>query len=244
MNSPRTEAIPEPTRTLKQQLVDELGFSIVSGELAPGTVLQLEPISTERGVSLSVVREAASTLSSLGLVESRKKLGTVVLPQKSWNHGSAEIIAWRLRDPQQRFSQFRWLVELRYALEPMACRLAAANRDEEASTQLMNLAKKLIEYGNTGDMKSFLEADIKFHRIIFEQSHNPLISGLSQHLNVVLQARHSYGLMPLHPDVAALHFHEMLAHDIANQSPERAFRDSILIVDQATDEFLQNTEQT
>ncbi|NMW65730.1 FadR family transcriptional regulator [Mobiluncus mulieris] len=231
-------------RTLKQQLVDELGFSIVSRELAPGTLLQLEPISNQKQVSMSVVREAVSILTSLGLVESKKKLGTVVLPTESWNHSSAEIITWRLRDPKQRLAQFRWLVELRYALEPMAARLAAENRGEESGQRLMKLTEELIDYGEKGEMDAFLRTDIEFHEIILRETGNPLIASMSQHLDVVLSARHSYGLMPSHPDIAAMHFHRMLAHGIQEQSPERAYRAAVLIVDQATEEFLKTNGET
>lgn len=237
MNTMKKTLPDTPVRTRKQQLTDDLGYKIVSGEIPAGTVLQLDSIASHSGFSMSVVREAVTTLASLGLVESRKKLGTVVQKEKAWNHMSPEVIRWRLEDPTQRLNQFSWLVELRSALEPLAAQLAAKNRSDKSATQLRNLAKDLVKYGASGDLESFMKADLKFHQLILAQSQNPLVNGLSQYLDVLLRARHFFGLMPPRPDVNAVHFHEMLTEAITKQSPDRAHKASVMIVDQATDEF-------
>lgn len=77
MKTAEADSILAVTRTLKDRLVETLGLKIVRGEIAPGEILQLESVALEESVSLSVVREAVGVLTSLGLVESRKKLGKI-----------------------------------------------------------------------------------------------------------------------------------------------------------------------
>src|SRR6516165_8494342 len=61
------------------QLADWLEQAILSGEFRPGDLLPSErDISTQRGVSRSVVREALGRLASLGLVRSVHGSGTRV----------------------------------------------------------------------------------------------------------------------------------------------------------------------
>src|SRR5690242_6839329 len=61
------------------QLADALEQAILSGELKPGDLLPSErEISSQRGVSRSVVREALGRLASLGLVRSVHGSGTRV----------------------------------------------------------------------------------------------------------------------------------------------------------------------
>lgn len=226
--------------TLKQQLVDDLGAMIVSGDIEPGTVLQLEAEAARWGVSLSVVREAVSVLASLCLVESRRRLGTTVRARSDWSHTSPEIIAWKLRDPAQRADQFRWLVELRQALEPSAAWLAAGHRSDEAAARLLVLAQLLDDSAHHSDLPGFLEADTEFHELVFEQSGNPLFSGMAQQMDVVLSARHHFGLMPPTPDLVAVRFHEQVAAAIAQRNPDEARAASARIVEHAAREFLED----
>lgn len=226
--------------TLKQQLVNDLGSLIVSGRIEPGTVLQLESEASRWGVSLSVVRESVSVLAALCLVESRKRLGTKVRPRSEWIHTSQEVIAWKLQDPAQRADQFRWLVEMRQALEPAAAGLAAGHRSDAAAARLLVLARQLHDSAHDSDLAAFLEADIEFHKLVFRESGNPLISGMARQIDVVLAARHHFGLMPPTPDRVAVRFHEVLARAIEQRTAEAARVASARIVEHAAREFLED----
>lgn len=224
--------------TLKQQVINDIGYKIVSGELPSGTVLQQEQLASDRDVALTVVREAVSVLASLGLVESRKRKGTIVLPYSQWNHVNPQIIAWKLHDPTQRRNQFLWLIQLRSALEPAAAALAAQSRSDKAADLLQQLGKRLKKTAQESDLDGFLEADVLFHEVIFTQCGNPIIAHMAQQMDVVLSARHYYDYMPQQPDFGAVAFHIMLADAIAERDSEKARNASALIVDQSTDEFL------
>lgn len=77
--SPATASIPsaiglagEPLRsppTLRQAVVDRLRAAILSGQIAPGTLLRETALAASLNVSATPIREALGTLASEGLVE-------------------------------------------------------------------------------------------------------------------------------------------------------------------------------
>ena len=70
-------------RSLADQLVDNIRNAVRMGMLKPGETLPtLEQVAKGNGVSLIVVRQAYRRLAKLGVVQSRPRLGTVVMPQK------------------------------------------------------------------------------------------------------------------------------------------------------------------
>ena len=73
-------------RRLRGAIAHKLGLAIVSGEYAPGDTLSGEIAFSEAlDVSRSAYREAVQVLTAKGLVESRPKAGTRVLPRNRWN---------------------------------------------------------------------------------------------------------------------------------------------------------------
>ncbi len=75
-----------PGRRLHGAIAQKLGVAIVSGHYAPGETLPGEvAFSEELNVSRSAYREAVQVLTAKGLVESRPKAGTRVLPRRRWN---------------------------------------------------------------------------------------------------------------------------------------------------------------
>ena len=67
--------------------------AIVSGELAPGTVLRQEQVSERFGVSRTPVREALRKLAALGLVSFEPNRGVRDTPNRS------ESCSWRSTEP-------------------------------------------------------------------------------------------------------------------------------------------------
>src|SRR4051812_6883195 len=102
---------PESSADLHSVLVEKLGLAIAEGNLAPHSILRLDELEAQHGVSRSVVREATRVLSSKGMLESRRRLGTVVQPEDSWNLYDPQVIRWRLAS-SRRLEQLRALNEL------------------------------------------------------------------------------------------------------------------------------------
>ena len=65
---------------LHGNLLTALGTAIVSGEYPPGQVITLDGVSAHHGLSRSVAREAIRVLESMGMVESRRRVGITIQP--------------------------------------------------------------------------------------------------------------------------------------------------------------------
>lgn len=197
-------------------VLDRLGGSIASGSRAPGTVLTLAALEEEFGVSRTLVREVVRVLESMGMVESRRRVGITVRPPRDWNPFDPRVIRWRLAGPG-RDEQLRSLTELRAAIEPVAARLAAARADEPTRRRLVELAARLRELGEAhrGTDPEYLEVDTAYHALLLEASGNPMLSALQDAVAEVLSGRTALGLMPRRPDPGALEDHEATAAAVA-----------------------------
>ena len=81
---------------LHGHLLGALGTAIVSGEYSAGQVITLDGVSAQHGVSRSVAREAMRVLESMGMVESRRRVGITIQPVQKWNVFDPMLIRWRL----------------------------------------------------------------------------------------------------------------------------------------------------
>ena len=81
-------------------------------------------LAEQFGVSRQAVREALKVLAAKGLVTSRRRAGTFVVPRANWNLLDPDVIAWH---PPEKFSPafLRDIIELRRLIEPAAAAFAA-----------------------------------------------------------------------------------------------------------------------
>lgn len=207
--------------TLHSSVLASLGTRIVEGELAAGTVITLEWLSQEFGVSRTVAREVVQVLSSLGLVESRRRTGIRVLGRECWDQLDPLVLRWRLAG-SRRAEMLAQLSQLRAAIEPRAAALAATRADEAQRARVVELAGLLEETGSRGDLNTFLEHDIEFHRLLLVASGNDLFAGLGDVVEEVLRGRTEHDLMPVQPKPEARRLHEMVADAVAGGKPELA----------------------
>lgn len=201
------------------RVVAELGAEIVSGALAPGTVLRLEGLQQRFAVSRTAVREVVRVLEALRLTTSKRRVGITVRDRDQWNHYDPLVIRWQL-DGQDRAGALRAFTELRHAVEPTAARCAALRATPEQRGALQALASRLA--GSTQDLDAFLGHDIAFHGLVLRASGNPMFAQLSAVVAEVLTGRTGHGLMPTEPDADAIALHTAVAAAIAAGAPERA----------------------
>src|SRR5437762_3646065 len=118
-------------RRLHGAIARKLGADILSGDYAAGETLPTEAMATETlGVSRAAYREAIQTLIAKGLVESRPKAGTRVLPRDRWNLLDPDVLACAFaREPDHGL--IASLFELRGIVEPAHAARAAARRTRE-----------------------------------------------------------------------------------------------------------------
>src|SRR5699024_7291028 len=121
-----------------------------------------------------------------------------------------------------RMEQLRSLNELRAALEPGAAASAAERGDAEGRAQLVTLADRMVRSGHAGDLETFLELDVAFHRRDLELYGNEMFVGLTQVITTDLVARTSYHLKPHHQRTEALRLHSTVARAIRDGLPDVA----------------------
>jgi DNA-binding FadR family transcriptional regulator len=228
---------PSPTlRGLHARVLDQLGTGICSGELRTGDLLYIDDLAERYSVSKSVVREALRVLSSMGMVESRRRVGTKIRPLSQWNVYDPQVIRWRLAS-KQRNAQLRSMTELRTAVEPQAARLAAERTSADAGSDLVSTAARMWAAGQSGDEEEFLRLDIEFHRQVLAGSGNDMFVKLHELVAEVLAGRTHYGLMPRYPHEEALRLHADVAQAIQRRDGARAQEAMVRIMERALEEM-------
>lgn len=199
--------------TSHSDVLDVVGSRIVQGTLPPGSVMTLDQIQVEFGISRTVAREIMRILEAMSLIESRRRVGLIVKERSQWSVFNPQIVRWRLAGAD-RDMQLRWLTELRVAIEPWAANLAASNTDASVGADLLKLSGEMRSYGELGDLEAFLDADVRFHTTLLQGSGNEMFAALSTVVAEVLAGRTHLGLMPHTPLPAALDLHDAVARAI------------------------------
>lgn len=164
-------------RRLNGAIAHKLGTAIVSGEFAPGDTLSGEVAFSEAlDVSRSAYREAIQVLTAKGLVESRPKAGTRVLPRERWNLLDPDVLAWAFAGKPD-MGYVRSLFELREIVEPAAAGLAAQRRTREDLHEMKEALGAMRRHTLATDAGR--AADRDFHNAILRATHNDALIVLS-----------------------------------------------------------------
>jgi len=167
-----------PRGGLHGQIVHALGRQIVSGAIAPGELLPAQPGLT---ASRTVMREVIKVLVTKGLVESRPRTGTRVLPREQWNLLDPDVLAWGRQGAAPEAFLER-LTEVRLVVEPAAAELAARRAGPQELEAIEDSFRRMeIALGRTPeDYEAFDEADMDFHRAIVRACGNDLLEQMGQ----------------------------------------------------------------
>jgi DNA-binding FadR family transcriptional regulator len=217
---------------LHEQVLARLGPAIVSGDVPEGTVLRIEEIGNDHGVSRTVARDVVKVLESLQVVTSRRRVGITIRPRAEWNHLDPRMIRWRLSGPD-RDRQLRALSELRRGIEPVAAGLAATHADAGQCGRLADAVQGMATTGGAGDLTAYLAHDVAFHRALLESSGNEMFAGLAPVVAEVLAGRTLHRLMPARPEPTAIRLHGDVAEAVVARDAVGAERAMRAIVDEA-----------
>lgn len=171
-------------QSLSVQVATELEQRIESGAIGVGENLPSEnALCALFGVSRTVVREAVNQLKSLGLVESRRGVGTTVVSQCA-----KETLFTHTIDPRDT-DDILHILELRLSLEPKAAELAALRHDDTDRARFeacMAAFEKM-----RGEDSLARQEDFEFHAALAAASKNPYFRQLYQQLdkNVIPRAK-------------------------------------------------------
>jgi GntR family galactonate operon transcriptional repressor len=136
------------------------------------------------GVSRTVIRESLKVLESKGMVRGKPRIGTTVCDRDEWNILDADVLEWM--GPQiGDFDLLGCILEARRTVEPAAAELAA----QRASTQeIADLERAWTDMrDNRDDPERFTEADVRFHSVLLNASHNQVFRRLSSAIHAALQ---------------------------------------------------------
>ncbi|OEU88217.1 GntR family transcriptional regulator [Streptomyces abyssalis] len=228
--------IVEQYRTMHQRVVDELGRRIVNGLVEPDRSLPVEEkLAGELGVSRGVLREAVKALAAKGMLRSRPRTGTRVLPQECWNHLDRDVLRWQQTcEPRQLLTE---TCELRRAVEPEAAGLAA-RRAGPGHIQAMFEALVAMESAAAHPgLGEYVEADIAFHRALLDASGNRLFGSLGRAVDVALE--HSFAVSSQTPGAveASLPAHRALAEAVRGGRSAEASAAVLAIIESAEQEI-------
>lgn len=137
---------------LRDVVFNTLRQAILKGELKPGERLMEIALSNRLGVSRTPVREAIRMLELEGLV--------IMIPRKGAQ--VAQITEQDLND----------VLEVRLGLEELAVRFACERITDEEIRNLESAAGEFERKMKDNDLSVQAEADVKFHEIIYNATHN------------------------------------------------------------------------
>jgi DNA-binding FadR family transcriptional regulator len=179
-------------RNLSEEVVDRL-LEFVADGTAPERQLPVERVLCERlDVSRNTVREALSTLTHLGVVETRGKsrYGSLV--------GARALLASRARGHLAERELLQHPLEARRILEPSMAALAA-ERATDADLDEIERALDAME-ASIGDGSEVVLYDSAFHAAVARASGNPTLVFL---INALTDALAESREVSFRPDVGA-----------------------------------------
>ena len=154
---------------LRDVVFNTLRQAILKGELRPGERLMEIQLAQRLGVIRTPVREAIRKLELEGLV--------LMVPRKG-----AEVAEITVKDLED-------VLEVRAALEELAAKIACDHITDEQLQELKRAAGDFKKVLDTDDLTSCVQADMRFHEIIYNATDN---ARLLQILNNLREQMYRY----------------------------------------------------
>jgi GntR family transcriptional regulator, transcriptional repressor for pyruvate dehydrogenase complex len=162
--------------TLSKQVVESIIQLLISGQLKPGDKLPTEmELMEELDVSRPVLREALSSLDSLGIITRKTREGTF-FNNKIGSHPFSVMLALA-------HDNLPAIIEARMALELGLVAIAAEKINEEQLAKL----KETIDMIESSKDNNYGEADKEFHQIIASSADNPIVEGMIDSLIMTIR---------------------------------------------------------
>jgi GntR family galactonate operon transcriptional repressor len=211
-------------RNLREQVVDELGWDIMSGRLQPGDFLPSEDVLLGRyGVSRTVLREALNVLAGKGILDARPKRGTLVRPRNDWSQLDPVVLGWQRaqQGAPAEDSGRDALMEVRRIVEPGAAALAATRG---TAFDIAAIEEAYAAMEKAGDSpEAFMEADLAFHTACLYASKNDFLAPIAHAIRSEMMA--SMRITNRDPETnrtISLPLHKTILNAIAARDPEAA----------------------
>jgi DNA-binding FadR family transcriptional regulator len=217
---PTRRAIPALRQRGPMAVTEALAQRVITGQWAEGTPLPTEiTLAEQLGVARTSVREALSRLKAKGLVASRQKAGTRVLPRMQWNMLDEDVLRW-VWSGHDRVQVAQHLMQLRRIVEPAACEIAAATASDAAIGVIERAYRGMDAAGM--DVVAYAAPDLAFHRAILAATGNPFLVTLGAGIEAAL--RMSFELSMRQPGAPrrSLPLHRAVLDAIWSHQPAQA----------------------
>jgi DNA-binding GntR family transcriptional regulator len=195
----------ERRRSARLDGADAVEEAILSGRLLPGQEIPQLELARRLKLSQSAVREALQELEHRGLVVRDGRTRRVI-----------------------KFTEDELgsIYQVRIALEPLACRLAAPLWSGEADRQLEDCLTRMAQHAGARDYRAHARADMEFHRVIWRTQPNRI---LERHLEILCMPLWAYDLVERAPSAylnfeRSLRQHRMIVAALRTRDGARAER--------------------
>ena len=178
----RVELGPMSVPKASDVLAQELRERILSGQFAEGVTLPSErDLVIQTRMSRATVREALRMLEVQGLLHVRAGRGGGAFVRQPGSDAVVNSVELFVRGRQVRLSA---LLETREAIEPSCAALAAVRRTDDEMARL-DAADEEIDRARH-DLPAFLAANVHWHLVVAEASHNELLSAFMHSISRTL----------------------------------------------------------
>jgi DNA-binding FadR family transcriptional regulator len=213
--------------TLSKQVLESIIQLLISGQMKPGDKLPTEMELMEiLNVSRPVLREALSSLESLGVITRKTREGTF-FNNKISSHPFSIMLSLAHDNLQA-------MVEARMALELGLITIAA----EKISDEDLKRLQQTIEIIENSKDQNYGEADIEFHRIIALSANNQIVEGMVDSLIVTLIKIDSE--IKVREPERTIEHHRAIYNALEKRDPFEAFHQMYLHLDYVRHKVLKN----
>lgn len=163
------------SKTLRNQIAQQLRDAILDGRLTPGEKLVERKLAADFGASLTAVREAIILLETEGFILKRPNAAT-------------HVTKFSISDIEKVFT-------LRFILETHAIEEAArlATPDEIANLEALYL--RMSDTARANDPRAYVQQDLQWHEAIWQIADNEFLTSTLRRLIVPLFAFTSIRLL-------------------------------------------------
>ena len=216
-----SEDLPEVPALAQSQVLSERVYRAVlqmlaQGSLSRGAALRIGVLSKALAVSPTPVREALARLAAAGLIAHEARKGYKFAPPLT-------------SDQLKELMDARRLIEV--GAIGHACRnggaafrsdLAAALEAQSAAVDALNAANPANRAERVALEWRVLEADLRFHQVIFDHTHNQFIHVMADALRAQLYRVRQSAEQGLYDSAPALSEHRMILSAVATADPATA----------------------
>lgn len=188
--------------TQSNQLAQQLEEMIFSGQLRPGEKLEEATIAARFGVSRTPVREAIQRLVATGMVEVRRRKGTIVT--------------------QLSMPRLIGMIEMMAEMDILAARLAARRATPEERDALRGILDRART--SVGDQQGYTRLNREFHWALYSATHNHYLEEVALRTWKVLQPYRNFRLDQAARRKESLAEHEAIFEAIRTSDGDLAAR--------------------